>query len=248
MTELHGADGQVYATAQGTVFIGGWSASGENASISKNHPTVGRIPGGAVVEKAEIANFIEQTPNGRFITLSLRNTDFETAENISRAINQKYPHRAAVADPGTIRVNIPEQIASSSVSGFIADITRLEVAVDMPAIVVINERTGTIIVGENVGISAVAISQGSLVVKIKEQELVSQPTAPFSDGATTAIVEDTTLGVEESDGYLVPVPRVVTVSELAKALNAIGATPRDLIAIFNALKKAGALQATLEIM
>ena len=118
----------------------------------------------------------------------------------------------------------------------------------MPAIVVINERTGTIIVGENVGISAVAISQGSLIVKVKEQQLVSQPTAAFSEGATTEVINDTLLGIEESNGYLVPVPRVVTVAELAKALNAIGATPRDLIAIFNALKKAGALQATLEVM
>lgn len=248
MTELYGADGQVYATAQGTVFIGGWSASGENASISKNHPTVGRIPGGAIVEKTEIATFFEQTPSGRMITLNLRNIDFETAEHISQAINQKYPDRAVVADPGTIRVNVPDQIDSADISGFIAEITQLEVAVDMPAIVVINERTGTIIVGENVGISAVAISQGSLVIKVKEQELVSQPTAAFSEGATTEVVDDTLLGVDESNGYLVPVPRVVTVAELAKALNAIGATPRDLIAIFNALKKAGALQATLEIM
>ena len=248
MTELYGADGQVYATAQGTIFIGGWSASGENASISKNHPTVGRIPGGAIVEKAEIATFVEQTPGGRLITLNLRNNDFETAENISLAINQEYPESSTVLDAGTIRVNVPNQIDLGNIPGFIADITQLKVSVDMPAIVVINERTGTIIVGENVGISAVAISQGSLVIKVKEQELVSQPTAAFSEGATTEVVDDTLLGIEESNGYLVPVPRVVTVAELAKALNAIGATPRDLIAIFNALKKAGALQATLEIM
>jgi flagellar P-ring protein precursor FlgI len=114
--------------------------------------------------------------------------------------------------------------------------------------VVINERTGTIVVGENVGISTVAISQGSLVVKIRETARVSQPTAPFSDAGETVTVPETEMGIEEKDGYLVPVPRVVTVSELAKALNAIGATPRDLIAIFNALKKAGALQARLEIM
>jgi flagellar P-ring protein precursor FlgI len=114
--------------------------------------------------------------------------------------------------------------------------------------VVINERTGTIVVGENVGISAVAISQGSLVVKIKETEFVSQPTAPFSDAGTTVTVPDTAIGVEEKDAHLIPISRSVTVSELAKNLNAIGATPRDLIAIFNALKKAGALQAKLIIM
>ncbi|HOL30777.1 MAG TPA: flagellar basal body P-ring protein FlgI [Anaerohalosphaeraceae bacterium] len=248
MTELYGADGQVYAVARGTVFIGGWSAAGENASITKNHPTVGRIPGGAIVERAEVASFVESVSGNRFITLNLRNSDFTTAENISRAINEKYPNCAVTADAGTVRVAIPSFIGTAEIGGFIVDITQLEVAVDTPAVVVINERTGTIVVGKNVGISAVAISQGGLVIKVKEQQNVSQPTAPFTEGATTQVVNETLLGVEESDGYLVPMPRVVTVEELAKALNAIGATPRDMIAIFNALKKAGALQANLEIM
>lgn len=248
MTELFGADSLVYAVAQGTVFIGGWSASGDNASITKNHPTAGRIPSGAVVERAEVATYIENTPAGRFVSLNLRNVDFSTAEYISQAINQRHQNSARVVDAGTIKVNVPDQISSRDIVGFIADITELQVKVDMPATVVINEKTGTIVVGENVGISSVAISQGGLIVKVKEQQFVSQPNAPFSDGATTEVVPDTFIGVEESDGYLVPVPRVVTVAELANALNAIGATPRDLIAIFNALKKAGALQATLEIM
>ncbi len=248
MTELYGADGQVYAVARGTVFIGGWSASGENASITKNHPTVGRIPGGAIVERAEIATFVEETASGRFITLNLRNIDFATAEQISRAINRNYPGSTLVADAGTIRVSVPETIGPADIAAFIVDITSLQVTVDAPAVVVINERTGTIVVGENVGISAVAISQGGLIVKVKEQQNVSQPGAPFADGATTEVTNETLLEVEETKGYLVPVPRVITVAELAKALNAIGATPRDLIAIFNALKKAGALQASLEIM
>lgn len=248
MTELFGADGQVYAIGRGTVFTGGWSAGGESASIVKNHPTVGRIPGGAIVEKAEIATFVEHGPDADYITLALRNTDFTTAQHIRQAIDQKYPNLASVVDAGTIRVNIPPQARPADVPDFIVDITHIEVTVDMPAIVVINERTGTIIVGENVGISAVAISQGSLIIKVKEQKNVSQPTAALSEGASTEVVNETLLGVEETTGYLVPVPKVITVSELAKALNAIGATPRDLIAIFNALKKAGALQATLEIM
>jgi flagellar P-ring protein precursor FlgI len=248
MTELLGADGQVYAVARGTVFIGGWSAAGESASIVKNHPTVGRIPGGATVERAEIATFVERDADSDFITLTLRNVDFATAQHIRQAIDQKYPDSAMVVDAGTIRVNIPPQIGPADIPGFIVDINKLQVTVDMPAIVVINERTGTIIVGENVGISAVAISQGSLVIKVKEQKNVSQPTAALSEGATTQVVNETLLGVEETNGYLVPVPKLVTVSELAKTLNAIGATPRDMIAIFNALKKAGALQATLEIM
>ena len=247
-TPLKGLDGQVYAIADGGVSIGGWTATGDKASITKNHQTVGRIPDGAVVEKEEIATFIEQIGGDRVITLNLRNGDFSTARQVSEAINQDFPDSAAVVDAGTIQVTVPGDIAQEGIAGFIDDITKPEVTVDVPAVVVINERTGTIVVGEKVGISAVAISQGSLVVKIKETELISQPTAPFSDSGTTQKVPDTMIGVEENQAYLIPVSRSVTVSELAKSLNAIGATPTDLIAIFNALKKAGALQAKLVIM
>ena len=247
-TPLRGLDGQVYAVANGGVSIGGWAASGDTASITKNHQTVGRIPGGAIVEKEEISSFVEYIAGNRFITLNLRNNDFSTAEQISKAINQIYPNIATVIDAGTIKVRIPDEISQVGIAGFIVDITTSNVKVDIPAMVVINERTGTIVVGENVGISEVAISQGSLVIKIKETANVSQPTAPFSDAGTTEVVPETLLSVEERDGYLITVPQTVTVSELAKTLNAIGATPTDLIAIFNALKKAGALQAKLEIM
>jgi len=245
---LKGLDGQVYAVAQGPISIGGWAASGEKASITKNHQTVGRIPDGAIVEKEEIASFVEDIAGRRFITLTLRNTDFSTARHISDAINRQYPDAAEVVDAGTIRVKIPGQISRAQIARFIDEITSQEVEVDAPAVVVINERTGTIVVGEKVGISPVAISQGSLIVKVKETELVSQPTAPFSDAGTTEKVPETIIGVEEKQGYLIPVPRAVTVSDLAKSLNAIGATPRDLVAIFNALKRAGALQAKLIIM
>jgi len=247
-TPLEGLDAQVYAVAQGGISIGGWEASGEKASITKNHQTVGRIPDGAIVEKEEIAAFVESIGGRRFITLNLRNSDFSTIQRISKIINQYHPDSAAVLDAGTIRVKIPDEIAQTDIAGFVDDITKYQVRVDVPAAVVINERTGTIVVGENVGISAVAISQGSLVVKIKESEIVSQPVAPFSDAGTTEKVPETIIGVEEKEGHLIPVSRAVTVSELAKTLNAIGATPRDLIAIFNALKKAGALQAKLVIM
>jgi len=247
-TPLRGLDGQVYAEAHGAVFIGGWSAAGKQASVTKNHPTVGRIPAGAVVEKEEIATFVESIGKDRVINLNLRNNDFSTAENIRTAINALYSGSTTVVDAGTIRVKMPAEIGEMQVAGFIDEIMMPNVKVDVPAVVVINERTGTIVVGENVGISEVAVSQGGLVVKIKEIETVFQPMAPFSDGATTERVPETLMEVEEKEGYLVPVPRVVTVAELAKALNAIGATPGDLIAIFNALKKAGALQAKLEIM
>ena len=247
-TPLKGFDDQVYAIGQGGISLGGWSAGGNEATISKNHQTVGRVPGGATVEKAEIATFIEQIADQRFITLALRNNDFTTAQRIGKIINDSHKDIATVVDAGTIRVNIPKEVDQKGIAGFIDEITLSEVTVDVPAVVVVNERTGTIVVGENVGISAVAISQGSLVVKVKETAMVSQPTAPFSDAGTTETVPDTILGVEEKGGYLIPVNRSVTVADLAKTLNAIGATPRDLIAIFNALKKAGALQARLEIM
>lgn len=247
-TPLKGLDGQVYAIADGGVSIGGWTAAGDKASITKNHQTVGRIPNGAVVEKEEIATFVEYIGGHRFITLNLRNSDFSTAEQISKAINQEYENSAVVVDAGTVTVKVPSEIAQEDIAGFIVDITKHEVKVDVPAVVVINERTGTIVVGENVGISAVAISQGSLVVKIKEMPIVSQPIAPFSDAGETKVVQDTLIGIEEKEGHLIPMSRSVTVSELAKSLNGIGATPTDLIAIFNALKKAGALQAKLVIM
>jgi flagellar P-ring protein precursor FlgI len=247
-TPLKGLDDQVYAIGQGGISLGGWSAGGNDATISKNHQTVGRIPGGAIVEKAELAMFVEQIADQRFITLTLRNSDFTTAQRIGKIINEQHADSAMVVDGGTIRVKVPGEVDQKGIAGFIDDITRPDVTVDVQAIVVVNERTGTIVVGENVGISAVAISQGSLVIKVKETQIVSQPTAPFSDAGTTEKVPDTIVGVEEKGGYLIPVAKSVTIADLAKTLNAIGATPRDLIAIFNALKKAGALQARLEIM
>jgi len=243
-----GLEGEVYAIAQGPVSIGGWTASGKQASITKNHQNVGIIPSGATVEKTEIATFIEYLAGHRFVTLNLRNIDFSTAERISAAINQIHHNSAAVVDAGTIKVKVPNQISQMEIAKFIDNITSPNVKVDVPAIVVINERTGTIVVGENVGISEVAISQGSLVVKIRETATVSQPVAPFSDAGTTERIDETMLSVEEKDGFLIPMSQTTTVAELAKTLNAFGATPTDLIAIFNALKKAGALQAKLKIM
>jgi len=247
-TPLKGLDGQVYAIAQGGISLGGWSAGGTQAALSKNHQTVGRIPDGAVVEQSELADFVEQAAGQRFVSLHLRNNDFSTAQRISRAINQLYPESSVVLDAGAVRVSVPAEVTQQGIVAFIDTITQKEVTVDTPAVVVINERTGTIVVGENVGVSAVAISQGSLVVKVQESAQVSQPVAPFSDSGSTVVVPETAVGVEEQSAYLIPVARSVTVSELAKTLNAIGASPRDLIAIFNALKKAGALQAKLVIM
>ncbi|MHC4518721.1 MAG: flagellar basal body P-ring protein FlgI [Planctomycetota bacterium] len=247
-TPLKGLDGQVYAVAQGGVSLGGWSVSGKQASLSKNHQTVGRIAGGAIVERSELSTFVEQVAGQRFITLNLRNEDFSTARRISDAINESHTNSALVLDAACVKIMIPPGISRAEVVAFLDELMQEEVEVDMPAVVVINERTGTIVVGENVGISTVAISQGSLVVKVKESAFVSQPTAPFSGAGSTVVVPETSLGAEEQDGYLIPVEQAVTVAELAKTLNAIGASPRDLTAIFNALKKAGALQAKLVIM
>lgn len=250
-TELKGLDGEVYAVARvASLSTSSWNVESDKtgSSVRKNHPTVGRVPNGAYVERQELSQFYEVIGGQRYITLVLRNSDFTTAERIRNAIDELYPHSTFAEDPGTIRVRVPMEVQDLNLARFIDTITAQNVEVDMPAVVVINERTGTIIVGGNVEISEAAIAQGSLVVKIKEQQLVSQPTTPFTDGATTEVVNDTTIEVEEEEGHLIPMPHVVTVEQLANALNAIGATPRDLIAIFNMLKASGALQARLEIM
>jgi len=243
MAPLMGADGQVYAVAQGAVTIGGFAAGGKASSVSKNHPTVGRIAGGAIVEKSELASFVK---NGR-INLQLRYADFTTAERIARAVSKVYPQSSTAVDAGSVEVVLPRNLRKGDLSGFIDRIGALEVEVDQPAVVIINERTGTIVVGEKVAISMVAISHGSLSIVTKEAQQVSQP-MPLSPGGTTEKVERTEIKTVEQKSNLHVVPRQVTVAELARALNAMGLTPRDLVAIFEALRQAGALQAELKIM
>lgn len=249
-TELKGLDGEVYAVARvAAISTNSWTVEGNTGSkVAKNHPTVGRIPNGAYVERSELSSYIDVIGQQRYVTLMLRNDDFTTAERIRQAIDHQFPNSAYAQDPGTVRVKIPDSISGLDIMKFISSIKQLEVEPYIPAIVVINERTGTIVVGGNVSITETAVAQGSLVVKIKEQQIVSQPITPFADGASTAIVPDSAVMVEEREGYLIAMPKTVTVEELANALNAIGASPRDLIAIFDALKKAGALQARLEMM
>lgn len=243
MTELVGADGQVYAVAQGSLSVGGFSAGGEGASVTKNHPTVGRITSGAIVEREELAEIIE---NGE-IALLLRNPDYTTATRMAEAINKLHEKSSVAVDAGTVRIRLPKGVDRANLSAFLDRIGALTVATDSPALVVINERTGTIIVGENVGVSKVAISHGSLSIVTQERQEVSQP-LPFSKTGTTEKTTETEVKAIEGKGTLHVVERTVSVSELARALNAMGLTPRDLIAIFEALKKAGALQAELRIM
>ena len=243
ITPLMGGDGEVYAVAAGQIVMGGFTAAGKKAKITKNHTTAGRIPDGATVEKDEIATYVE---NGQ-ITLLLRNPDFTTAENMAKRINGIYPTSAFSQDPGAIRISVPKGLRRADLSGFVQRIYALQVKVDARAVVVLNERTGTIVVGQNVGVSTVGITHGSLSIIVTEKDFVSQPT-PFSNTGTTRKFRRTEVKSKEEIAPMVVLGRKVSVSELARALNAMGLTPRDLIAIFQSLKEAKALQAELKVL
>jgi len=243
ITPLFGADRQVYAVAQGGIVVGGFVAAGRASSVTKNHPTVGRIPNGATVEMSEPTRFVVN----RMIGLNLRHPDFTTSSRVAEAINEAFAETAVALDAGTVMVRVPAQVDEGSLVDFIAKMTRLDVIPDLPAVVIINERTGTVVAGENVRISRVAISHGNLSVVTQETELVSQP-LPFSQTGTTERVPVTSIEATEEGGSMQVMERATTVADLARALNAMGVTPRDLISIFEALKRAGALQASLEIM
>ena len=241
LTPLRGADMEVYAVAQGELVLGGFSFRGQAASVQKNLVTVGRIPGGALVEQEARG---EVLCHGH-IRLLLKSPDHTTAGSIARAVNNFLPGHALPLDAGTVQVEVPPEFRPQTVA-FLSDIGNLEVIPDSPARVVINERTGTIVAGENVKISTVAIAHGNLAVVTRETPLVAQP-APFSRGRTT-VVPRTQIGATEQRAGLNVAPATVTVADLARALNALGVSPRDLISIFQALKKAGALQAELVVM
>jgi len=238
---LLAADGQVYAVAQGAISIGGFAAAGAGAQVSKNHPTVGRIPNGALVEISVPSN----TAPGGLITLSLHNPDYATAVAVADAINQSIPGAdAAPRDPGTVVVPIPGSFWHRPTE-FLAAVGDLTVSADLPARVIINERTGTIVVGGPVAISPIAVAHGGLTVEIHTSAAVSQP-PPFSSGETV-VSPDTTLTATEEGGSLAPL-RAATVDDLVRSLNALHATPRDLTAILQAIKQAGALHAELEVL
>lgn len=242
MTSLIGADGQVYATAQGAVILGGFGAAGQDATVTKGHLTSGSIPDGATVEREELAEVVQ---NGE-IALLLKNPDHTTAEEIVAAVNTVWPNASHAADAGTVRVRIPPTVEKNKVNQFLNRIGHLTVEVDQPARVVINEKTGTIIVGQNVTISTVAITHGNLTIATEEKEYVSQPTGNFGDGGTTETYNRTSVKAVEKKVNMHVVAKTLTVTQLAQALNAMGLTPRDMIAIFQAIKAAGALQAELK--
>lgn len=242
LTPLKAVNGKVYAVAQGPVVTGGFTASGAGAGIQKNFPTVGRILSGAVVEK-ELENRFNAK---RSLTLSLNQPDFTTANRVAEIINtQFYDNIAHPPDAGTVEVRVPERYIGNIV-GLVALLERLDVTPDAIAKVVINERTGTVVMGENVRISTLAIAHGNLSIFIRESPNVSQP-LPFSGGETT-VTPNTELLVEEGQNRLMMLESGISIRDLVKALNALGVSPRDLVAIFQAIKAAGALQAELEII
>ena len=243
LTPLKGPDGKVYGLAQGPVSIGGFAAEGEGASSQKNHPTAGKVPEGITIEREP--HFV--LGNGHEIRLFLQDADFATAENISNKINEAFEGKYAFpVDPSAVKVVIPDAYRDNIV-GMITKVESLEVPVDMTAKVVINERTGTIIIGSNVTISPVAIAHGSLAIEIKEQPLVSQPPPFAPENAETTVVPRTDISVREQKASLVQISGI-TLGQVVRALNALGVTPRDLISILQALKASGALRAELEII
>ena len=244
MTPLKGADGQVYAVGQGAVSTGGFTVGANTGDkVQKNFTTVGRIVQGALVEK-EIPFNLNQKDT---LTLALHQPDFTTATRMAEAINAGLVENAAFPqDSGTVQIAVPPKYLGN-IAQLIASIEVLNVTPDNISRVVINERTGTVVMGENVRISTVAIAHGNLSVEIKTSFNVSQP-MPFSETGRTAVTPDTQTSVKEGRAPIYVVPSGVSIGEVVKALNALGVSPRDLISIFQALKAAGALQADLEIM
>lgn len=244
VTPLLGADGNVYAVSQGQITINGFSAQGQASSVTKGVPTSGRIASGATVER-EIAFDLSAL---RSLRLSLRNPDFTTARRITDAINMFTGTPVAVADdPATVRLTMPASAGSKDMVGLITDIEQLRVEPDLPARVVIDEASGIIVMGADVRISSVAIAQGNLTIRVTEMPEVSQPD-PFSDGETT-VLPSTEISIEEPvDRKLAVMKAGVSLQQLVNGLNALGVSPRDMIAILQAIKTAGALQADIEVM
>ena len=240
-TPLRGLDGQVYAVAQGSVITGGFVAKGRGASSSLNHPTAGRVPSGAIIERPAPTVALGST-----IRLQLRQADFTTSARIAATINERFgAGHATPESSGAVRVEAPPEYATRAVD-FMAAIESLTVLADRTARIVVNERTGTIVMGKEVKISPVAIMHGALSIEIQTIFDVSQP-APLSPGVTT-VTPVTTVAVKEEKAKSLVLKGGATVEELVRALQSIGATARDVIAILQNLKAAAALEADLEVI
>jgi flagellar P-ring protein precursor FlgI len=240
-TPLKGANGLVYAVGQGAVTTGGFAVGSGGSSQQKNFPTVGIMTNGAIVEREVPMTF---SANG-VIRLALNQPDFTTATRISEMVNGVFGTVATPRDPGTVEVVVPSDYTSSVVT-FVAALEELSVTPDNVAKVIINERTGTIVMGSNVTIDEVAVAQGGLSIKISKDIQVSQPDS-FSNG-NTVVTPNTKIDVNEGKGSLILLPESISVGDVVNALNAVGATPRDIITILQAIKASGALHADLQVI
>ncbi len=243
-TPLLGADNKVYAVAQGPLAVGGYTlgqGGAGGATVTKNQPTVATISDGAIVEREIPAQIIRDNT----LELLLRQPSFTAAAMAADAINRVFPTTARAIDSTTIAVRMPEEVRSNPMD-FIAALQAIEITPDIPARVIINERTGTIVATANVKISSCAVASGNITISIASTPSVSQPNA-FSQTGQTEVTQTTTTDVTEKKGSLVALPELPTVEKVAAALNALGVTPRDMMAIFQSMKQAGALQADLLI-
>ena len=249
LTPLKAANQQVYAVAQGAVSIGGFlggTGGAGGSTITKNHQSAGIVPGGGIIEK-DAGIDIESWET---VSVLLRQPDFTTAIRTTEAIDGVFGKGSATAvNAGLVRASVPATFRGRVVE-YIATIEGLDVNVDLPAKVVVNERTGTVVLGEHVRISTCAISHGNLTISVKNTVNVSQPPAPIigSTGGQTTVTEDVQTEVKEQESRLIVVDETVTLGEVVRALNAVGVTPRDLVAILSALRAAGALQANLDVI
>ena len=245
VTPLLGADGQVYAVSQGPISISGFTASGgSGSSVTQNIPTAGRIANGGIVER-EIPFQLAGMTSTR---LSLHNPDFTTARRIANAINDHLKSTVASAEnPASVQLRLPDGYKAGMVN-LITDIEQLTIQPDQIAKIVIDERSGVIVMGNDVHISTVALAQGNLTIRISETPQVSQPNA-LSTGGTTTVVPRTDITVDSGkDTHLAILKSAVSLQELVSSLNALGVGPRDIITILQSIKAAGALQADIEVM
>jgi flagellar P-ring protein precursor FlgI len=241
-TPLRRTDGSIVALAQGPLSIGGFGAGGGGSSVAVNHLTVGRVPNGGFVQVARQTAL----PALDSIAFALRDPDFMSARRVADAINMELgANQAIVEDAGTVVVTVPQE-SRSAIASFVARLEPIPVTIDQIARVAINERTGTVVLGGDVRIGPAAVAHGNLSVRIDTQYQVSQPES-FS-GGTTQVVPRTNVNVQETEAQLVELQSGTTLAEVVRALNALGATPRDIIAIMQALKAAGALQAEIVIL
>ncbi|WP_019551857.1 flagellar basal body P-ring protein FlgI [Propionispira raffinosivorans] len=240
-TPLKAANGQVYAVGQGAVSTGGFAAGNGASSQQKNFPTVGMTPNGAIVEKTVESSLGDSGT----ISLSLSQPDFTTASRVAAAVNSRYGGVASAANPGRVDITVPPYYRGNVV-GFVADLEDLYVTTDNIAKVVVNERTGTIVMGGNVGVDEIAIAQGGLNITIQKNTDVTQP-APYTLGETIK-TSNTTTTVKEDKANTIVLQATANVNDIVGALNAVGATPRDIISILQAIKAAGALHADLQII